>query len=88
MTILTDPEVPVPSLSPSNEFARDGEGGLEGGLDDSEESESEEPEEASHNNSESNNKRIVSHTRGPRLFWGGGFTSDLHGVRLISGRGG
>jgi hypothetical protein len=35
-----DPEVSVPSLSLSNKLARDGEGGLEGGLDDSESEES------------------------------------------------
>ena len=38
-----DPEIPVPSLSPSNELAQDGGGGLEGGSDDSESEESESP---------------------------------------------
>ena len=47
-----NPEVPVASLSPSDELAGDGEGGEEGGLDDSE---SEESEEASPKYSESNN---------------------------------
>ena len=56
-TVTINLEVPIPPLSLSNELALDGEGGLEGGLEDSEH---EELEQASPKCSKSNNRGSVT----------------------------